>query len=277
MALFINTNIASEQAQKNLGNNQAKLAVSFARLSSGLRINSAKDDAAGLAISESLKSQVRSFNVAERNASDGISMAQTAEGALGEVHDILGRMRELAVQASNGSLTSTDRGFLQTEFGSLQSEITRIQGSAKFNGRQLVGSSAETITLQVGLDNTSSDQIAVTLGGVSLATIAGTSTALSGTNASSALAALSTIDDAISAVSTSRAGFGAAMNRLDVATANIQTMRLNLSAANSRIVDVDVADETASLSKNQVLTQAGISVLSQANGLPQLAFGLIGR
>jgi flagellin len=130
VALYINTNNASEQAQKNLLGNQAKLMTSFNRLSSGLRINSAKDDAAGLAISESLKSQVRSFNVAERNASDGISMAQTAEGALGEVHDILGRMRELAVQASNGSLTSTDRDFLQTEFSSLQAEVSRIQGSA---------------------------------------------------------------------------------------------------------------------------------------------------
>jgi flagellin len=276
MPLFINTNVASEQAQKNLGANQAKLQTSFARLSSGLRINSAKDDAAGLAISESLKSQIRSFNVAERNASDGISMAQTAEGALGEVHDILGRMRELAVQASNGSLTSTDRGFLQTEFSSLQSEISRIQGSAKFNGRQLVGSTAETITLQVGLDNTASDQIAVTLGGVSLGTIAGTSTALSGTTASGALSALSTIDTAISNVSTSRAGFGAAMNRLETSQSSIQTMRLNLSAANSRIRDVDVATETAALSRNQVLTQAGVSVLAQANQLPQLAFGLLG-
>src|SRR4051812_5162409 len=217
MPLFINTNTASEGAQKNLGANQAKLQVSFARLSSGLRINSAKDDAAGLAISESLKSQIRSFAVADRNASDGISMAQTAEGALGEVHDILGRMRELAVQASNGSLTSTDRGFLQTEFGSLQSEITRIQGSAKFNGRQLVGSTAATITLQVGLDNTASDQIAVTLGGVSLGTIASASTLLSGTSASGALATLSTIDTAISAVSTARSSFGATMNRLEVA------------------------------------------------------------
>src|SRR3954471_3144156 len=138
MPLYINTNVASEQAQKNLGNNQSKLAVSFARLSSGLRINSAKDDAAGLAISESLKSQIRSFNVAERNASDGISMAQTAEGALGEVHDILGRMRELAMQSSNGSLSSTDRGYLDTEFGSLKAEIGRIQDSAKFNGQKLV-------------------------------------------------------------------------------------------------------------------------------------------
>jgi flagellin len=275
MPLFINTNTASEGAQKNLSANQAKLQVSFARLSSGLRINSAKDDAAGLAISESLKSQIRSFNVAERNASDGISMAQTAEGALGEVHDILGRMRELAVQASNGSLTSTDRGFLQTEFGSLQSEITRIQGSAKFNGRQLVGSTAATITLQVGLDNTASDQIAVTLGGVSLGTIASASTLLSGTTASGALAALGTIDDAISNVSTSRASFGAAMNRLETSQSSIQTMRLNLSAANSRIRDVDVATETAALSRNQVLTQAGVSVLAQANQLPQLAFGLL--
>jgi flagellin len=277
MALFINTNVASEAAQQNLGANQARLAVSFNRLSSGLRINSAKDDAAGLAISESLKSQIRSFNVAERNASDGISMAQTAEGSLGEVHDILGRMRELATQASNGTLTSADRGFLQTEFSSLQAEITRIQGSSKFNGRQLVSSTAETITLQVGLDNTGSDQIQVTLGGVSLATISSsTGATLSGSTASSALAALSTIDTAIGDVSTARATFGAAMNRLETAQSSIQTMRLNLSAANSRIRDVDVAQETSSLSRNQVLTQAGVSVLAQANQLPQLAFGLLG-
>jgi flagellin len=275
MALYINTNSASEQAQKNLQKNQASLMTSFNRLSSGLRINSAKDDAAGLAISESLKSQIRSFNVAERNASDGISMAQTAEGSLGDVHDILGRMRELATQAANGSLTSTDRGFLQTEFSSLQSEITRIQGSSKFNGRALVGSTVATITLQVGLDNTASDQIAVTLGGVSLADISGSAATLAGSSADGALAALSTIDSAISNVSTARAGFGAAMNRLEVASSSIQTMRLNLSAANSRIRDVDVASETASLSRNQVLTQAGISVLAQANQLPQLAFGLL--
>jgi flagellin len=276
MAVIIQSNQASLEAQRNLGYNQSQLQVSFNRLSSGFRINSAKDDAAGLAISESLKSQIRSFTVAERNASDGISMAQTAEGALGEVHGILGRMRELAVQAANGSLTSTDRGFLQTEFSSLQSEITRIQGSARFNGRQLVSSTTESITLQVGLDNTSADQIAVTLGGVSLATIAGSVTLISGSSASGALASLSTIDTAISDVSTSRATFGAAMNRLEVAQASIQTMRLNLSAANSRIRDVDVASETASLSRNQVLSQAGVSVLAQANQLPNLALNLLG-
>jgi flagellin len=276
MAVIIQTNSASLEAQKNLAYNQSQLQVSFNRLSSGFRINSAKDDAAGLAISESLKSQIRSFTVAERNASDGISMAQTAEGALGEVHGILGRMRELAIQASNGSLTSTDRGFLQTEFSSLQAEITRIQGSARFNGRQLVGSTPSSITLQVGLDNTSSDQIAVTLGGVSLATIAATATLISGSSASGALASLSTIDSAITDVSTARAGFGAAMNRLEVAQSSIATMRLNLSAANSRIRDVDVASETASLSRNQVLSQAGVSVLAQANQLPNLALNLLG-
>jgi flagellin len=276
MALFINTNIASETAQKNLLSNQANLMDSFNRLSSGLRINSAKDDAAGLAISESLKSQIRSFTVAERNAGDGTSMAQTAEGSLGEVHDILGRMRELAVQASNGAMTSSDRGYLQTEFSSLQSEITRIQGSAKFNGQALLGGTAATITLQVGLDNTASDQIQITLGGVALTSVSNSAT-LSGTTASGALASLATIDAAIDAVSTSRAKFGAAMNRLDVATGNIETMRLNLSAANSRITDVDVASETATMSRNQVLTQAGISILAQANQLPQLAFGLLGH
>jgi flagellin len=276
MALFIQTNVSSMEAQRNLGYNQSQLSASFNRLSSGFRINSAKDDAAGLAISESLKSQVRSFGVAERNASDGISMAQTAEGALGEVHSILGRMRELAVQSANGSLTETDRGFLQTEFSSLQAEITRIQGSARFNGRALVGSTAETLTLQVGLDNTASDQIAVTLGGVSLATISGSATLISGSTTTGALASLSVIDAAISSVSTSRSSFGAIMNRLEVASSSIGTMRLNLSAANSRIRDVDVATETATLSRNQVLSQAGVSVLAQANQLPQLALGLMG-
>jgi len=274
MALTINTNVASQVAQKNLSANQSKLQSSFNRLSSGLRINSARDDAAGLAISESLKSQIRSFTVAERNAGDGISLAQTAEGSLGEVHNILGRMRELATQASNGTLTSTDRSFLGGEFTALQDEITRIQGSAKFNGLSLVGTTAATITLQVGLDNVGNDQIQIELGGLDLGSVQGAS--VGGSTASAALAALSQIDDAITAVSASRSEFGATMNRLEVAQSNIQTMRLNLSAANSRIADIDVASETAALSRNQVLTQAGISVLAQSNQLPQLAFGLLG-
>jgi len=275
MALYINTNVASEQAQKNLGVNQAKLQTSFARLSSGLRINSAKDDAAGLAISEKLKSQIRSFNVAERNAGDGISLAQTAEGSLGEVHEILGRMRELATQASNGTLVAGDRDFLQTEFASLQSEVTRIQGSAKFNGKTLLGAAATVIAVQVGLDAGTSDHINLTLGGVDLAAITAVGSKLSGATTTDALAALGIIDTAIGNVSTARSGFGSAMNRLEVAQSSIQTMRLNLSAANSRIRDVDIASETAQMSRNQVLTQAGVSVLAQANQLPQLAFGLL--
>ena len=275
MALMINTNVASLAAQKNLNRNQSALQSSFQRLSSGFRINTAADDAAGLAISESMQSQIRSFSVAERNAGDAISMAQTAEGALGEMHGIMGRMRELATQASNGSLSSTDRGYLNTEFSALQSELTRIQDSAKFNGQKLVASSSTSVTFQVGINNATADQIKVTFGGLSLATVAGTTTKISGTTSSSALAALGTIDTAIGNVSSARARFGAAMNRLDTASSSIGTMRLNLSAANSRIRDVDVASETSRLTRNQVLTQAGVSVLAQANQLPQLAFGLV--
>jgi len=275
--LAIQTNVSSLEAQKNLSKNQSALMSSFNKLSSGYRINNASDDAAGLAISESMKSQIRSYTVDERNASDGISMAQTAEGSLGDIHDVLGRMRELAVQSSNGSVTSTDRGYMQTEFGLLQSEVTRIQGSAKFNDKDLITASAQTITFQVGLNNSASDQIGVTFGGVALTSLLASTTKIGGTTSSSALASLSTIDTAIGSVSTARSKFGAAMNRLQVATSNIQTMRLNLSAANSRIRDVDVASETSAMTRNQVLTQAGISVLSQANQLPQSAFNLIGR
>jgi flagellin len=272
MAIVINTNVSSLAAQKNLSANQSRLMTSFNRLSSGLRVNTAADDAAGLAISESMKAQIRSFTVAERNANDAISMAQTAEGALNEVHGILGRMRELAVQASNGSLTDTDRGYLNTEFGQLQGEVTRIQGSAKYNNQKLVNVTAATVKFQVGLDNTASDQISVTFGGLNLAAIA--SAGVGGVTA--ALTAIGRVDTAIGTVSTQRSKFGAAMNRLEVSTSNIQTQRLNLSAANSRIRDVDVASESAALSRNQVLSQAGVSVLAQANQLPQLAFGLLG-
>ncbi len=277
MGLFIQTNVSSLESQKNLQKNQNALMQSFNKLSSGYRINTAADDAAGLAISESMKSQIRSYTVAERNASDGISMAQTAEGALGDIHDVLGRMRELGMQSSNGSVTSTDRGYMQTEFSLLQNEVNRIQGSAKFNNKPLITASGQAITFQVGLNNSTSDQVTVTFGGVGLTTLLATTTKISGTTSSAALASLTTIDSAIGSVSTARSKFGAAMNRLQVASSNIQTMRLNLSAANSRIRDVDVASETATMSRNQVLTQAGISVLAQANQLPQQAFGLIGR
>jgi flagellin len=275
MTIDIQTNYAALSAQKNLSANQQLLAGSFQRLSSGYRVNSAADDAAGLAISESMKSQIRSYTVAQRNAGDAQSMAQTAEGALGDIHDIMGRMRELAMQSSNGDLGDTDRGYISTEFKSLQQEVGRIQGSAQFNGKSLINTTATTTTFQVGLNNTANDQIKVTFGGVALTTISGTGTDLS--TATGALNALSTIDSAIQTVSTARSNFGTAMNRMDFATSNIQTMQLNITAANSRIRDVDVAAETANLSRNQVLTQAGTAVLAQANQIPQLALSLIGH
>lgn len=278
MALTIQTNVSSLEAHRNVSRNQRALQSSFNKLSSGFRINTAADDAAGLAISESMQSQIRSYSVAERNAADGVSMVQTAEGALGEVHGILGRMRELAVQASNGSLTDTDRGYLNTEFAQLQEEIGRIQDGTKFNGTALIdynGGTASSVTFQIGLNDDANDQISVNFRGVDLQDIRNSGTVSIGA-LDDAQGALSEIDSAIGAVSTARAGFGAAMNRLDTATNSIQTVRLNLSAANSRIRDVDVAEETSRMARNQVLTQAGISIMAQANQLPQLAFGLLG-
>jgi len=275
MPITIRTNIPSLQAQKNLAKSTAALNSSFDKLSSGLRIVSAADDAAGLAISESMGTQIRSFVIAERNAQDAISMVQTAEGALAEVHSIMGRMRELAMQGANGSLTVVDRGFLDTEYQALKSEIGRIQGSAKFNGKELLSLNVSTIQFQIGLDDASSDQLTLTFGGFGLTTITGSANTISGSGIAAALGALGVIDSALAIVSTERAKYGASMNRLDITISSIETMRLNLSAANSRIRDVDVATETATMARNQVLAQAGVSVLAQANKLPQLALNLL--
>lgn len=276
MAIRINTNVQSMQAQQNLGKTQLALGKSFTKLSSGFRINTAADDAAGLAISESMRGQIRSYVVAERNANDAISMVTTAEGALGETHAIIGRMRELAMQGANGSMSSTDRDYLNTEFSALKAEIQRIQAAAKFNGVQLLSTAGTAIQFQVGLDNTASDQLTLTFGGVALTTLLAATTTLAGATAGGSLTSLSRIDTALRQISTRRASYGAAMNRLEIVTSSIQTMRTNLSAANSRIRDVDVAEETAMLTKNQVLSQAGVSVLAQANQLPQLALNLLG-
>jgi len=275
MSLTIKSNIPSLQAQKNLAKSTAALNASFDKLSSGLRIVTAADDAAGLAISESMSTQIRSFAIAERNAQDAVSMVQTAEGALAEVHSIMGRMRELAMQGANGSLTSVDRGFLDTEYQALKSEIGRIQGAAKFNGKELLSLNVSTIQFQIGLDDASSDQLTLTFGGFGLTTITGSANTIAGSAIDGALAALGIIDDALSIVSTERAKYGASMNRLDTTISSIETMRLNLSAANSRIRDVDVATETATMAKNQVLSQAGVAVLAQANKLPELALNLL--
>jgi flagellin len=273
--LTIQTNVASLQAQKNLAGVQKGLNVSFNRLSSGYRINSAADDAAGLAISDSLQAQIRSYSVAERNANDGISMAQTAEGSLGQMTGLLTRMRELAMQSANGSNSATDRGYLNTEFKQLQAEIGRIQTSTKYDGNALIGATTTSVSFQVGITASATDRIAVTFGGLGMTTLLASAEVVTGSTASKALTAIGDIDTALGKVETARARFGAVMNRFEVTTSNIQTVRTNLAAANSRIRDVDVAEESAALSRSQVLSQAAAAVLAQANQAPQLALGLL--
>jgi flagellin len=273
--LFINTNVGSLNAQKNLNKAQSTLQTSFQRLSSGFRVNSASDDAAGLGVSESLKSRIRSFKVAERNTSNAISMANTAEGGLNEISGIIVRMRELAVQSANGDLTSTDRGYVDTEFALLKEEIDRLAETTEFNGKELLAGTAASISFQVGINTTSFDTIAVDFGGISVSNLGLSGISVGGATATNATAAIDAIDTALGQVSTSRAEFGAAANRLGIAVANSQTMRTNLEAANSVIRDVDVAAETAVLARSQVLLQAGTSVLAQANQTPVLALSLL--
>jgi len=273
MALVIQTNVASLETQRNLYKSQNALQSTFNKLSSGFRINGAKDDAAGLAISDSLKAQVKTLTVNERNAADAISMAQTAEGALGELSNIVLRMRELATQGANGALQSADRAFIQTEFSNLQAEIKRIMTSTKFNGKQLITSSERTEQYQIGIANLTTDRIQISFGGIKLQSLTAVARVDSGPG--NARSALDTIDTALFKVSQARSRFGAMMNRFETTISNIQSMRLNLSSANSRIRDVDVAEESATQSRNQVLTQAGTSVLSQANQTPQAAMSLL--
>ncbi|HMJ52659.1 MAG TPA: flagellin [Polyangiaceae bacterium] len=273
--LTIQTNVGSLQAQKNLNTVQKGLNVSFNRLSSGYRINSAADDAAGLAISDTFTAQIRSYSVAERNANDGISMAQTAEGSLGQMTGLLTRMRELAVQSANGSNSATDRDYLNTEFGQLKAEIARIQVSTTYDGNALIGATTSSVSFQVGISAASTDRIAVTFGGLGMTTLLAAGESVAGATSGLALTAIGDIDTALGKVETARARFGAVMNRFETTTSNIQTVRTNLAAANSRIRDVDVAEESAALSRSQVLSQAAAAVLAQANQAPQLALGLL--
>jgi len=274
MSIIMQTNVASLQAQQNLNHNQKALATSFNKLSSGFRINGAADDAAGLAISESMKAQIRSYTVAERNANDAISMAQTAEGALGEVSGIVTRMRELAMQGANGSLQTSDRAYLDTEFQSLKAEISRIQASTTFNGVNLLQQTATSVDFQVGINTAANNRITISFGGIDLTALLTATNTMSGT-AGNSRGLLTTIDNSLRTISTGRARFGAAMNRLEITTSNLETIRTNTSAANSRIRDVDVAEETSMMARNQVLAQAGSAVLAQANQLPQIALGLL--
>lgn len=275
MALYLQTNPASLEAQRNLANTQRALGQNFQRLSSGYRINSAADDAAGLGVSEQLRAAVRSYAVAERNTNGGLSMVQTADSALGQIGSMLQRMRELAVEGANGDLQSTDRGYLDTELASLKLEITRIVDSSSFNGQVLLGGAASTITFQVGAYNVVEDTISVAFNGVDLTTLGLSPVTLSGVTAANAQSAITAVDGAISAISSERSKFGAAMNRFSTTVSNIQSMRTNLAAAESRIRDVDVAEETASLARNRVLAEAGAAVLAQANQAPQLAMTLL--
>jgi len=271
MGLRVNTNIASLTAQRNLGSVTARLQGNYARLSSGLRIATAADDAAGLGISERMRSQIRSFRVAGRNAQDGISLVQTAEGSLSEASNILTRMRELAIQSANGTLSTTDRATISTETTALIAELDRISGSATFNGVNLLDGSSTSASIQVGIN--ANETIGINLQDVTTATLG--VDAVDVTTASGANAALDLVDAAINTVSTARGDLGASQNRLQSAYASIQSQTENLSTAESRIRDVDVAFETADLTRNSILQQAATSVLAQANVQPQLALKLL--
>jgi flagellin len=275
MALYINTNVASLESQKNLATSQKRLQQSFERLSSGFRINSAADDAAGMAVSESMRSQIRSYHVAERNANNAISMTQTAEGGLNQISGILIRMRELAVQSANGDLTSTDRGYIDTEFQLLKEEIVRLAETTEFNGKELLAGTATNFDFQVGINTSSFDTISVTFGGIGLTALGIEASSLAGADATASVASIDSVDAAFTSVNTQRSNFGAAQNRVEVSVANTQSIRTNLSAANSRIRDVDVAEETSQLARSQVLLQAGTSILAQANQQPTIALSLL--
>ena len=266
MPMTINTNVVSLNAQRNLGTSQMSLATSMQRLSSGLRINSAKDDASGLAIADRMNAQVRGINVAIRNANDGISMAQTAEGALSTVTDALQRMRELAVQAQNGTNSTSDRANSDTEYQALSQEITRIAAQTKFNGSAIIGASAGAQVFQVGANNGDTLNITTT----TVTTVGGSLTTAA--NASTAVAAL---DTALDTITTSRASYGAAMNRFGLAISNLAISGENQSAARGRIMDADFASETANLSRSQILQQAGTAMVSQANQLPNQVMALL--
>lgn len=270
MAQVINTNVYSLNAQRNLMNSQASMQTSLQRLSSGLRINSAKDDAAGLAIAERMTAQIRGTNQAMRNANDGISMLQTAEGSMDEIGNMLQRMRELAVQAANGTVNAADRNSLQDEYAALGAEITRIVAATEFNGTAVLGGG--TTTLQIGAnDVAANDQLTVT------------NANLSGTNLGSldddistgAAAAITALDTDIDTVSGARADLGAVQSRLESTVRNLANISENLSAARSRIRDADFAAETANLTRTQILQQAGAAMLAQANLVPQNVLTLL--
>lgn len=282
MAQTINTNTMSLNAQRNLATNQASQATTMQRLSSGLRVNSARDDAAGLAIAERMQSQVRGMNVAIRNANDAVSMAQTAESALGRVGDNLQRMRELAVQAANETNTEKDRTNLNQEYVELASEVKRVLTSTKFNDISLLDTDA-SLTFQVGANNENDNKVSMSRTNLTGGTmqqvmnvIDNTSTAgIGGASSAQALTAMDNLDDAINEVTTARAKFGASANRFDSVISALQTSSENAASARGRIMDADFAVETANLSRTNILQQAGSAMLAQANQMPQQVTNLL--
>jgi len=277
MALTINTNIASLNAQRNLSNSQGMLETSLRRLSSGLRVTSAKDDAAGLFSIQKMTADIRGLNQAVRNAQDGISLGQTGEGAMDQIQAAQQRIREIAVQSANA--TVEDRTGLQAEVDQLTQEISRIVATTQFNGTQLLDGTGGALTFQIGQDGVASNQITVTgvdLTGMSTynATLTATGT-VDVSTAAAASAAIATVDTDIDSVSTNRATFGAVQNRFESVVANLTTYSENLSAARSRIQDADFAAETTNLTRMQILQQAGVAILAQANTLPQTALQLL--
>jgi flagellin len=275
MALYVNTNLFSINAQRNLEETSGGLKTSLARLSSGLRINDAVDDAAGLAIADKLQRDVRVASQAIRNANDGISALAIGEKALGKVTDTLVRLSELASQAATGTITNTQRSAIQQEFGQLLSEISRISNTTTFNGVNLL-SSGTTVSVQVGLDGTTNSRIDFTTVDGSLSGIFSGQTAIAADTASNAQSALGILTSAIATVTEKRGVLGAYQSRLLTAIANLRVARENFSAAESRIRDADVAAETANLTRAQILQQAGVAILAQANQQPTLALNLLG-
>jgi len=276
MALRINTNPTSLRAQQNLSKAQNALTSNIERLSSGLRINRAGDDASGSSISSKLTSDTTGLKMAARNSNDAISLIQTAEGAMGEINGLLQRMRELAVQSANGgTLTSAERVYIDQEFQLLESELNRIVGVTEFNGNKLIdGNYSGGIDFQVGMNNSLNDRLQISIADNDSTALGLNDDVL--TSQTGAQAAINALDTAIQSVATSRATMGTTQNRLTVTLTNLANMHENLSAANSRIKDVDVAEESAGMTRNQILQQAGVAVLAQANSMPQAALSLIG-
>ncbi len=276
MGFSIRTNVGSLNAQRNLFNSSSMLNDSFSKLSSGFRITKAGDDAAGLGISVNLGAQIQSFNQANRNAQDAQSLIQTAEGSLNQTSELLTRMRELAMQSASSGVGNTERGYIQTENTALITEIDRIANSSEYNGQALLNSTATSLTFQVGIRNVAAnDQISVQTVDATANSGLGVS-ALDFSTQGGAQGALATIDAALEKISSARATFGAAGNRFSSVIQTIQTSSESLSAANSRIRDVDVAEETSKMARTQVMMQAGVSVLAQANQAPQIAMKLLG-